>query len=61
MIQARFAKPLDAGVLLPRIASARPVILVEDHAVMGGFGSAVLELAAAAGRIGRQRPPGGHR
>ncbi|MCJ7543720.1 MAG: 1-deoxy-D-xylulose-5-phosphate synthase [Phycisphaerae bacterium] len=49
VIQARFAKPLDAGVILPRIASGRPMIIVEDHAVMGGIGSAVLELASAAG------------
>lgn len=49
VIQARFAKPLDAGVILPRIATGRPMIIVEDHAVMGGVGSAVLELASAAG------------
>jgi 1-deoxy-D-xylulose-5-phosphate synthase len=49
VIQARFAKPLDAGEILPRIASGCPVVVVEDHAVIGGFGSAVLELASAAG------------
>ena len=49
VIQARFAKPLDAGVILPRIASGRPMVIAEDHSAAGGFGSAVLELASAAG------------
>jgi len=49
VVNARFAKPLDAGLICDRIASGRPVIMVEDHAMIGGFGSAVLELAAARG------------
>jgi len=49
VINARFAKPLDAATILPLIASGQPVVVVEDHAVIGGFGSAVLELASAAG------------
>ena len=49
VVNARFAKPLDAGLICDRIASGRPVIVVEDHAMIGGFGSAVLELAAARG------------
>ena len=49
VVNARFAKPLDA-VLLPRlIASGRPILTLEDHVVAGGFGSAVMELAAARG------------
>jgi len=47
VINARFAKPLDSGTL-SRILSespARPLFTVEDHALMGGFGSAVLEFA----------------
>ncbi len=48
VINARFAKPLDTDVILDRIAG-RPTLIVEDHAMSGGFGSAVLELAAASG------------
>lgn len=48
VINARFAKPLDAALILDRI-SRGPALIVEDHAISGGFGSAVLELAAASG------------
>ncbi len=44
---ARFAKPLDEALICELIATGRPVLVVEDHAKAGGFGSAVLELAAA--------------
>ena len=47
VINARFAKPLDAALIAERIDSGRPVVVVEDHALTGGFGSAVLELASA--------------
>ena len=51
---ARFAKPVDAG-LLARLAGSQPWILtVEDHTLPGGFGSAVLEAAAAAGAEARK-------
>jgi 1-deoxy-D-xylulose-5-phosphate synthase len=44
VVDARFAKPLD-GELLTRIAEhCRRIVTVEDNAVQGGFGSAVLEL-----------------
>ncbi len=49
VINARFAKPLDATEISSRIESGKPVVIVEDHAQVGGFGSAVLELAAARG------------
>jgi len=49
VINARFAKPLDAAMITERMASGRPMVIVEDHAINGGFGSAVLELAAAGG------------
>lgn len=39
----RFIKPLD-GALIRELAAAGPVITVEDNALAGGFGSAVLEL-----------------
>ncbi len=47
VINARFAKPLDAALITERIESGKPVVVAEDHAITGGFGSAVLELAAA--------------
>ncbi len=46
---ARFAKPVDAD-LVSRLLSRRvPVITVEDHSIIGGFGAAVLEAAQSAG------------
>jgi 1-deoxy-D-xylulose-5-phosphate synthase len=48
VINARFAKPLDAPLITSLIAGGKPVVTVEDHAIIGGFGSAVLELACAA-------------
>ncbi|MHC4799288.1 MAG: 1-deoxy-D-xylulose-5-phosphate synthase [Planctomycetota bacterium] len=45
VINARFAKPLDQKMVVDAFTSQHPVITVEDHAVNGGFGSAVLEMA----------------
>lgn len=49
VINARFVKPLDTEMLasVGRIAAA--LITAEDHTVVGGLGSAVLEALAAAG------------
>jgi 1-deoxy-D-xylulose-5-phosphate synthase len=47
VINARFAKPLDEELLLNVIAGHRHVIVVEEHQLMGGFGSAVLEMCEA--------------
>jgi 1-deoxy-D-xylulose-5-phosphate synthase len=44
IINPRFAKPLDAGATEFFGATAEVVITFEDHALMGGYGSAVLEL-----------------
>jgi 1-deoxy-D-xylulose-5-phosphate synthase len=46
VIDARFAKPLDAGLLTEAARRCGRVVTVEDHAARGGFGSAVLELLA---------------
>jgi len=46
VVNARFAKPLDTELIGRLIASGKPVIVCEDHAATGGFGSAVLEAAA---------------
>ncbi|HAT71624.1 MAG TPA: 1-deoxy-D-xylulose-5-phosphate synthase [Elusimicrobia bacterium] len=44
----RFVKPLDTE-LIASLAAAGPLITVEDNALAGGFGSAVLEYLNAAG------------
>ncbi len=49
VIDARFAKPLDTAGIARLLRTGRPIITCEDHAVAGGFGSAVLELAASRG------------
>jgi 1-deoxy-D-xylulose-5-phosphate synthase len=40
---ARFAKPLDVRLVEKLVRSGKPVLTVEDHHVIGGFGSCVLE------------------
>ncbi len=47
VVNARFAKPLDRPAILALGDRHDHVLTLEDHAVMGGFGSAVLELLAA--------------
>jgi 1-deoxy-D-xylulose-5-phosphate synthase len=49
LINARFAKPLDETTLIKMIESSQVVVTVEENTVMGGFGSAVLELMAKKG------------
>ena len=49
VVNARFAKPIDADMVRQAIESSHPVVTVEDHSVAGGFGSAVLETANALG------------
>ncbi len=46
---ARFAKPVDAGLLRDLLSRGIPVITVEDHSIRGGFGSCVLETCADLG------------
>ncbi|MDP2729448.1 MAG: 1-deoxy-D-xylulose-5-phosphate synthase [Dehalococcoidales bacterium] len=48
VVNARFAKPLDSELLLKLAAKTRRVLTVEENALAGGFGSAVLELIAQA-------------
>ena len=40
---ARFAKPVDIELLAELIDSGTPILAVEDHALIGGFGACVLE------------------
>ena len=46
VVDARFAKPLDAPLLCALARQLGIVVTVEDHALAGGFGSAVLEALA---------------
>lgn len=49
VINARFAKPLDRPTIFRALEDAPLVITVEEGTLEGGFGSAVLEAANAAG------------
>jgi len=44
VINPRFTKPLDAGAHESFGKAAEVIVTLEDHALMGGYGSAVLEL-----------------
>jgi 1-deoxy-D-xylulose-5-phosphate synthase len=44
IINPRFAKPLDAGATEFFARAADVVVTLEDHAILGGYGSAVIEL-----------------
>ena len=46
LINARFAKPLDGEMLEKYGRICRVLCTIEDHVLMGGFGSAVLEALA---------------
>jgi 1-deoxy-D-xylulose-5-phosphate synthase len=48
VINARFVKPLDTGLILDQVRRIKKVITVEENAVAGGFGSSVLEEIAKA-------------
>ena len=49
VINARFAKPLDRQTILRAVEEMPLVVTVEEGTLEGGFGSAVLEAANAAG------------
>jgi len=49
---ARFAKPVDRELVRSLLSRRVPVITVEDHSVVGGFGTAVLEAAQEMGMDG---------
>ena len=49
VINARFVKPLDTRAILQAVREQPFVLTVEEGCLMGGFGSAVLEAANAAG------------
>lgn len=49
VVNARFAKPIDRRLLEQALNECPFVLTVEEGALMGGFGSAVLEVACDAG------------
>ena len=49
VVNARFAKPLDEDTILELMERSPVTVTVEDGALAGGFGSAVLESASARG------------
>jgi 1-deoxy-D-xylulose-5-phosphate synthase len=51
VVNARFVKPLDRSGILALCDRHDRIVTLEDHALMGGFGSAVLELVAAEGPV----------
>ncbi|MBW2732395.1 MAG: 1-deoxy-D-xylulose-5-phosphate synthase [Deltaproteobacteria bacterium] len=55
VINARFVKPLDEALLTERLARAKAVVSIEENALAGGFGSALLELCERQGLQPRLR------
>jgi 1-deoxy-D-xylulose-5-phosphate synthase len=49
VINARFVKPLDKELILQLAHDIGRIVTIEENAVQGGFGSAVLELLQAQG------------
>ncbi|QXE89129.1 1-deoxy-D-xylulose-5-phosphate synthase [Geomonas subterranea] len=52
VVNARFVKPLDRDLILSEAGRTGCVVTVEENALLGGFGSAVLEAMADAGLTG---------
>jgi 1-deoxy-D-xylulose-5-phosphate synthase len=48
VVNARFVKPLDEALMRKLAATHDLIVTIEDHAVQGGFGSAVMEAVADA-------------
>jgi 1-deoxy-D-xylulose-5-phosphate synthase len=49
VVNARFVKPLDAGLISGLAQNIKHILTVEENAVSGGFGSAVLEELSQSG------------
>ncbi|MCL5779965.1 MAG: 1-deoxy-D-xylulose-5-phosphate synthase [Firmicutes bacterium] len=49
VINARYVKPLDEELILDYARRTKNAVTIEEHVLMGGFGTAVLELFEAAG------------
>jgi len=44
LVNARFVKPLDKGLLREKAPEFKAIVTIEENVLMGGFGSAVMEL-----------------
>jgi len=47
VVNARFAKPLDSDLILETVSKTKRLVTVEENALAGGFGSAVLSLLSS--------------
>jgi 1-deoxy-D-xylulose-5-phosphate synthase len=56
VVNARFVKPLDTGLLTERAETVPWVLTLEENALPTGFGGAVLEALADASAYGEHRP-----
>jgi 1-deoxy-D-xylulose-5-phosphate synthase len=56
VVNARFVKPLDTGLLIERAETMPWILTVEENALPTGFGGAVLEALADACAYGEHRP-----
>ena len=52
IINARFVKPLDSDLIIEYVKKIKKIIIVEDHVLDGGFGSAVIEMLTDKGVTG---------
>jgi 1-deoxy-D-xylulose-5-phosphate synthase len=52
VVNARFVKPLDEEMIIAYAKKTGRIVTAEEHALLGGFGSAVLELLDAKGITG---------
>jgi 1-deoxy-D-xylulose-5-phosphate synthase len=52
VINARYAKPLDASLILDVAERIKNIVTVEENILTGGFGSSVLELLEESGMCG---------
>lgn len=48
LINARFIKPLDEDLILESVSKTKKLAVLEDNAMLGGFGSSILELLSKA-------------
>ena len=44
VVNARFVRPLDKNLILPLVSKIQKVVTMEEGTIIGGFGSAVVEL-----------------
>ncbi|RYD04430.1 hypothetical protein N752_13735 [Desulforamulus aquiferis] len=49
VINARFIKPLDQELIIKYAKVIKNIVTIEEHVLMGGFGSAVIELLESEG------------